>query len=534
MPAKHLTTVLGIVLSLGLADADWAPAQCILSNPSFEIGDLQAAGWNPFGDCGLVAVASHGTQAARVSGPNIGDWGLTAYWQSQDCAPGEQWEVTGHVQHPSSRPLTGQNSGLVNVEWRDDGGVLLDYQTFVVALATTPTDEYHSFSVVSTPAPAGTVETRLLVGTLQSPSDPVSDVYYDQVTFSSTTAPTIDDVQWLDFPGGRTFTFGGQIWRVKGPGYFGPGPNVFSDATDAVWIDANENLHLTLTDHNGTWASTEVVVEEALGYGEYIVTTVGQLDLLDPQAVLGIFLWQYGPCYDYSYTWWNAYNEVDIEYSRWQDPGNDLAQFVAQPYDWAGNLNRFDASFGADEVVSHALRWLADRVEYRVWRGGPDAEATSTMVHAWTYTGPHIPRPEQPRLHLNLWRISGTPAANQEVVFSDFRFVPADDVTAVGDELPPLRSGQLAGWITTATPNPFNPRTTVRFTLLRDGWTALQIFDLNGRLVRTLVDEMLGAGEHRRSWDGRNAQGRTLASGVYFARLSGTDYQDSHPVVLLK
>ena len=180
MPAKHLATVLGMFLSLWLADAEWAPAQCILSNPSFEVGDELAAGWNPFGDCGVVAVATHGSQAARVSGPNIGDWGLTAYWQSQDCAPGEQWEVTGHVQHPSAKPLTGQNSGLVNVEWRDVSGVLLDFQTFVVADATTPRDEYQAFSVVSAPAPAGTVETRLLVSTLQSPCDPVSDVYYDR------------------------------------------------------------------------------------------------------------------------------------------------------------------------------------------------------------------------------------------------------------------------------------------------------------------------------------------------------------------
>ena len=121
-----------------------------------------------------------------------------------------------------------------------------------------------------------------------------------------------------------------------------------------------------------------MVTEEALGYGDYILTTVGRLDLLDPQAVLGIFLWEYGPCWDDSYTWWNAFNEIDIEYSRWQNPSSDIGQFVAQPYDWPGNISRFDATFGEGEVTSHAMRWLPDRVEYRVWRGGPTTSRPRT------------------------------------------------------------------------------------------------------------------------------------------------------------
>ena len=129
----------------------------------------------------------------------------------------------------------------------------------------------------------------------------------------STTPPTIDDVQWNDFPGGRTVDFGGYTWRVKGPGYYGPGGNLFCHTEDCVWVDSSDQLHLTLSNRSGSWYSTEVVTEEALGYGDYILTTVGRLDLLDPQAVLGIFLWEYGPCWDYAYTYWNAFNAS----SRW-------------------------------------------------------------------------------------------------------------------------------------------------------------------------------------------------------------------------
>jgi hypothetical protein len=275
------------------------------------------------------------------------------------------------------------------------------------------------------------------------------------------------------------------------------------------------------------------VTEAALGYGDYVVTTRGRLDLIDPQAVLGIFLWEYGPCWDYAYTWWNAFNEIDIEYSRWGNPGNEIAQFVAQPYDWWGNISRFDATFGDGEVVSHAMRWLPDQVEYRVWRGGPEDESPDNLIHAWTYTGYHIPRPEQPRLHLNLWRIEGSPAANQEVVFRDFVFVPAGDVSAVDDEgtrLPFAAVGRLLP----AVPNPFNPRTTIRYELTRADQIELAVYDLAGRLVRVLTTGAREVGEHTATWDGRDGQGGETAAGVYLVVLRGKDFVESRTVTLVK
>lgn len=511
-----------------------AESQCILANPSFEItgsGGQVFGGWNQFGVFGLVSLADHGHRAARVSGPNLGGWDVSAYWQAQDCAPGEQWEATGHVQHPSSRPLTGQSVAIVNIEWRDGGGGLIDYESFTVADAASARDSYAAFKVTSSPAPAATASVRLLLGVLQSPTDPSPDVYYDQVTFFSTGSPTIDETQWNDFPSGIALQFGGYDWRVKGPGIYGPGVNRFCTSSTCVWVDANDALHLTLKNISGTWYSTEVVLDQALGYGDYVLTTRGRLDLVDPQAVLGMFLWEYGPCWDYGYLWWNAFNEIDIEYSRWGNPGSDIAQFVAQPYDWSGNIHRFDASFSDDEIVSHAMRWLSDSVEYRVWRGGPDDESPANLIASWTYTGPHVPRPEQPRMHLNLWKLDGTPAADQEVVFEGFRFTPEGGTTAAEPALPPALA---AGRLHPARPNPFNPSTEIRFDLDRRGFTRLDIFDLAGRHVRTLIDEVRPAGPHSTTWNGRDEDGRTVASGVYLIRLQGPDFLESQRVALIK
>ncbi|MBN1824975.1 MAG: hypothetical protein JW958_01835 [Candidatus Eisenbacteria bacterium] len=71
-------------------------------------------------------------------------------------------------------------------------------------------------------------------------------------------------------------------------------------------------------------------------------------------------------------------------------------------------------------------------------------------------------------------------------------------------------------------PNPFNPTTTIRYIVPEDGSEAsvrLTIHDLSGRLVRTLVDEPRGAGEHREVWNGANDRGEPVASGIYFSRL---------------
>ncbi len=68
-------------------------------------------------------------------------------------------------------------------------------------------------------------------------------------------------------------------------------------------------------------------------------------------------------------------------------------------------------------------------------------------------------------------------------------------------------------------PNPFNPETTIRFHLHERRKVRLVIYDLAGHHVRTLVDGELAAGEQTISWDGRDQQGRLMASGVYFYEL---------------
>lgn len=527
--------ILLAVLALVAPDRAWA--QCILANGSFEITGSSGqvfGGWNQFGPVGSSPAATHGFLAARASGPNTGNWDVAGYWQQLTCTPGKRWKATVRAWHAAPKPLAGGSQAILNFEWRNSSGALIGYESHAVVTAATPLGAIQDFSVQSQPAPTGTVAVRLLLGALQGPTDPVPDVFFDQVTLEDLSTPTLAQKQWLDFPGGRTLDFGGRTWRVKGPGFYGPGPNSFSDSPSAVWVDESARLHLTVQKVGNTWYSTEAVLEEPLGYGDYVFTTVGDLDALHHNIVLGLFPWEYGACYDLANGWWNPYNEIDIEFSRWGNPSNSVGQFVAQPYDWPGNIHRFAASFAPGERTTHAMRWLPNRVDFRSWRGGAGDEATGASIQTWTYTGPHIPRPEQPRVHVNLWQFNGPPTTSQEVVIEEFRFVPACLPPCVVDVPGELPAGERLAAAPQAWPNPFRASATIRFGLSHAAEGELAIHDVAGRRVRTLVRGVLPAGEQQVVWDGRDEAGQRVAPGVYFYHLRAGDVSEARRVVYLR
>ena len=88
-------------------------------------------------------------------------------------------------------------------------------------------------------------------------------------------------------------------------------------------------------------------------------------------------------------------------------------------------------------------------------------------------------------------------------------------------------------------PNPFNPETWIPYRLAEDAFVTLTIYDLSGRVVRTLdVGHQVAAVYQSRSkaiyWDGRNEVGESVASGVYFYHLSAGDYSATRKMVILK
>lgn len=83
-------------------------------------------------------------------------------------------------------------------------------------------------------------------------------------------------------------------------------------------------------------------------------------------------------------------------------------------------------------------------------------------------------------------------------------------------------------------PNPFNPLTTISFDLPYTERVKLSIYDVQGRLVKTLVDESRLAGKHAVTWNGRNNRGTKVKSGVYFLRLDTVRGAQTRKIVLIR
>ena len=84
-------------------------------------------------------------------------------------------------------------------------------------------------------------------------------------------------------------------------------------------------------------------------------------------------------------------------------------------------------------------------------------------------------------------------------------------------------------------PNPFNPRTTVSYTVPSRGAVSITIYDANGARIATLVDHVdRSAGAYTIEWDGRAQSGATVSTGMYFARIEHASGTRSKKMVLLK
>ncbi|MBK9305445.1 MAG: T9SS type A sorting domain-containing protein [bacterium] len=128
--------------------------------------------------------------------------------------------------------------------------------------------------------------------------------------------------------------------------------------------------------------------------------------------------------------------------------------------------------------------------------------------------------------HENNWTEAGSD--NREFFLNASAWLLAADATAVGEL--PLNPGLDLR----VRPNPFNPQTSIAFTLPADGPARVAVYDLQGRLVRSLHEGDLAAGPHALAWDGRNDGGRAAASGVYLVRAAGGGFVSITKAVLAR
>ena len=129
-----------------------------------------------------------------------------------------------------------------------------------------------------------------------------------------------------------------------------------------------------------------------------------------------------------------------------------------------------------------------------------------------------------------LLEVRATDAAGHTV--RDIRLcgIPFFTVDTDDDSMTPVPSGLMGSY-----PNPFNPSTTIMYSVASKGPVSINIYDVSGRLVRKLLDgKVVEAGQHKVSWNGINGSGSHVASGAYFCRMVTAGKSSSIKVILLR
>ena len=190
---------------------------------------------------------------------------------------------------------------------------------------------------------------------------------------------------------------------------------------------------------------------------------------------------------------------------------NAITGPITVSYSGYGDQDALDAVTGAERIGS----WTSATSNASVIVQDSDStpEDGDFVFFCWAYESMDAAKRVQLLENAVVWLIGG-------------------GLTPVEEETPELLPTALA--LRGNYPNPFNPKTSIRFDLPTPGAVELSVYDVKGRLVTTLVDGDMLAGSHEVVWQGRDAQGAPVSSGVYFARVIAGGDAVSKKMLLLK
>ena len=114
-----------------------------------------------------------------------------------------------------------------------------------------------------------------------------------------------------------------------------------------------------------------------------------------------------------------------------------------------------------------------------------------------------------------------------------FVFVDADIADYIGNTLS-VEQGPARFTLEKAMPNPFEGTTEIGFAVASETNVNLSVYDISGKLVRTLINGKLVPGEYRATWDGKNEDGHRVKSGVYFVKMTAGRFSTSRKLMLLR
>ncbi len=180
-------------------------------------------------------------------------------------------------------------------------------------------------------------------------------------------------------------------------------------------------------------------------------------------------------------------------------------------------------SFG----VANGWMWLGRIDDARVWNRALSADQILSLYTA----GQDLILAEETNIGED-WAACVTPFSASEAgatVCADTLSITDSGTGITENETPPVEVALYQN-----VPNPFNPTTTIRYDVLTRGDVSLRVYDVSGRLVKTLVNGPQSAGRQSATWDGTDENGNRVGSGVYFYQLKTAGTVFTKKMVLLK
>ena len=83
-------------------------------------------------------------------------------------------------------------------------------------------------------------------------------------------------------------------------------------------------------------------------------------------------------------------------------------------------------------------------------------------------------------------------------------------------------------------PNPFNPETTIQYNIPIRSHVTIEVYNILGQKIRTLVDELKSVGDFQTTWDGNDSNGVKVSTGIYFYRFRAGDFTETKKMIILK
>ena len=162
------------------------------------------------------------------------------------------------------------------------------------------------------------------------------------------------------------------------------------------------------------------------------------------------------------------------------------------------------------------------------------------MIPAYWYIAENIEKidDEWGRIHLMFYNqkdygsslLANSRPTGGEIMYTSMNIMFGETDVSVDQKTTPRPAAVLHG----NYPNPFNPETTITYSLSSPSKVTLQIYNSKGQLVKTLVDGKIENGNRSVSWDGNDNRGRETGSGVYFLKLTADKHSEFTKMLLVR